>query len=189
MDKEIDGYELPPGELWRHSIAVSNAAEALVKYKKIDESKDVFTPALLHDLGKLILGRLVKEEFDGIRSIVASGVPYEIAEHMALGTDHAEIGAQILNQWSFPQDVVNAVRHHHNPDAVHDANIQIDIVYIANLLCRINETENQGKKYSARLSPALIKRLGIEPDELELISGKIAQWNDRISKKLSLDAN
>jgi hypothetical protein len=70
-----------------------------------------------------------------------------------------------------------------------DANIQIDIVYIANLLCRINETENQGKKYSARLSPALIKRLGIEPDELELISGKIAQWNDRISKKLSLDAN
>ena len=188
MDKAIDGYELPPGELWRHSIAVSNAAEALVKYKKIGGSKDIFTPALLHDLGKLVLGRFVKEEFDGIKSIVASGVPYEIAEHMALGTDHAEIGEQILSQWSFPQDVVNAVRFHHNPDAVHDANMQIDIVYLANLLCRKNETSNGNEKQPAGLSPALIKRLDIEPDELEFISGKISQWNDKISKKHAFDA-
>jgi putative nucleotidyltransferase with HDIG domain len=185
MDKAIDGYDLPPGELWSHSIAVSNAAEAMVKYKKIDKSKDVFTPALLHDLGKIVLGRFVKEEFDTIKNIVNSGVPYEIAEHMALGTDHAEIGAQILSQWSFPQDVVNAVRFHHNPDAVHNTSIQIDIVYIANLFCQRNENENNGKKGSAGLTPALIKRLGIEPDELGAISGKIAQWNEKISKKFS----
>jgi len=49
MDKAVDGYELPPGELWRHSIEVSTAAEALMKYKKIAEPKDIFTPALLHD--------------------------------------------------------------------------------------------------------------------------------------------
>jgi putative nucleotidyltransferase with HDIG domain len=185
MDKAIDGYDLPPGELWSHSIAVSNAAEAMVKYKKIDKSKDVFTPALLHDLGKIVLGRFVKEEFDTIKNIVNSGVPYEIAEHMALGTDHAEIGAQILSQWSFPQDVVNAVRFHHNPDAVHNTSIQIDIVYIANLFCQRNENENNGKKGAAGLTPALIKRLGIEPDELGAISGKIAKWNEKISKKFS----
>jgi HD-like signal output (HDOD) protein len=31
MDKSVAGYDLPPGNLWRHSIAVSLAAEALVR--------------------------------------------------------------------------------------------------------------------------------------------------------------
>ena len=30
MDKSVPGYDLPPGELWRHSIAASVAAEGLV---------------------------------------------------------------------------------------------------------------------------------------------------------------
>jgi hypothetical protein len=31
MGRSVRGYGLPPGELWRHSIAVSVAAEGLVK--------------------------------------------------------------------------------------------------------------------------------------------------------------
>ena len=54
MDKSVPGYDLPPGDLWRHSIAVSIAAEAMVKDKKRMVSQDVFTPALLHDVGKLV---------------------------------------------------------------------------------------------------------------------------------------
>lgn len=34
MDKSVAGYDLPAGDLWRHSVAVSIAAEALVKDKK-----------------------------------------------------------------------------------------------------------------------------------------------------------
>jgi HD-like signal output (HDOD) protein len=62
MDKSVPGYDLPPGDLWRHSIAVSIAAEALVKDKKKGVSRDVFTPALLHDVGKLVLGTFVKDD-------------------------------------------------------------------------------------------------------------------------------
>lgn len=186
MDKAVDGYEISPGELWRHSIEVATAAEALMEYKKIAEPKDVFTPALLHDLGKLVLGRFVKEEFDRIKRIVAMGVPFVIAENMALGTDHAEIGAQILSQWSFPRDVVNAVRFHHNPDAIHNANIQIDIVYLANSLCQKDEISDESERQPVEHSPAFIKRLGIEPDELAFISGKVAQWIDKLSKKPAL---
>ena len=42
------------------------------------------------------MGAFVKEEFDNIKKIAAQGVPFEVAENMVLGTDHAEIGAQIL---------------------------------------------------------------------------------------------
>ena len=76
MDRSVPGYDLPPGDLWRHSIAVSIAAEALVKDKKIGGAEDVFTPALLHDVGKLVLGTFVKEELEAIESIAAKGVPF-----------------------------------------------------------------------------------------------------------------
>jgi HD-like signal output (HDOD) protein len=31
MDKPVTGYDLPPGELWHHSIGVTVAAEGLMK--------------------------------------------------------------------------------------------------------------------------------------------------------------
>ena len=54
MDKPIPGYDLPPGELWRHAIAVSVAAEGLVHELEIGASEEIFTAALLHDVGKAI---------------------------------------------------------------------------------------------------------------------------------------
>jgi HD-like signal output (HDOD) protein len=41
LHKSIPGYNLPSGNLWRHSIAVSIAAEALVKDKKISMLKTI----------------------------------------------------------------------------------------------------------------------------------------------------
>lgn len=136
MDKPVPGYNLPPGNLWRHSIAVSIAAQALVKYKKNIEEEDIFTPALLHDIGKLILGHFVKEEQEAIEKIANTGVSYVVAENLVLGTDHAEVGAQILTHWSFPREVVDAVRWHHDPDFPEKAGTAIDIVYLADLLCQ-----------------------------------------------------
>jgi HD-like signal output (HDOD) protein len=42
MGKEVPGYDLQSGELWRHSIAVSNAAVALAKYKNFSKPMDIF---------------------------------------------------------------------------------------------------------------------------------------------------
>jgi len=187
MDKSVAGYELPPGDLWRHSVAVSIAAEALVKRKKRARSGDVFTPALLHDVGKLVLGTFVKEELEAIQSIAAKGVPFVIAENMILGTDHAEIGARILAHWNLPSDVINAVRWHHDPDSPDAANIQMDVVYLANLLCQTPDASGQAGGHAVELSPAVIDRLGIQIDQFEAIAAKVACWVDELSGALAFN--
>ena len=48
------------GVLWLHSIAVSTTAEALAKHRKLAETNDVFTPALLHDMGKADFRKISK---------------------------------------------------------------------------------------------------------------------------------
>ena len=187
MDKVVPGYDLPPGDLWRHSVAVSIAAEALVKDKKRVDTEDVFTPALLHDVGKLVLGAFVKEELEAIQSIAAKGVPFVVAENMILGTDHAEIGASILTNWDLPPDVINAVRWHHDPDSPDACNIQMDVVYLANLLCQTSDTSGQAGGHAVELSPAVIDRLGIKLDQFETISEKVARWVDELSDALTFN--
>jgi len=186
MNKSIPGYNMPPGNLWRHSIAVSLATEALVKDKKNLDGEDFFTSALLHDIGKLVLGNFVKEDFGAIESLTAKGISFVVAENMILGTDHAEIGAKILALWSFPKDVVGAVRWHHDPEAADRSSMQIDVVHLSNLLCQTNST-GDGLGQPVELSPAVTERLGIEIAQFETISEKISKWVDELSEALTFN--
>jgi putative nucleotidyltransferase with HDIG domain len=187
MDKPVPGYNMPPGDLWRHSIAVSIASEALVKDKKNIEAEDIFTPALLHDIGKLILGHFVKEEQEAIEKIANSGVPYVVAENMVLGTDHAEVGAQILTQWSFPRDVIDAVRWHHDPDFIEKSCPSTDIVYLADVLCQTGGNDSEPEAFSADLSPAVIERLGLDIAQFGDIKVRVSQWVDELSGALTFN--
>jgi len=187
MDRSVPGYDLPAGDMWRHSIAVSLAAEALVRGKKKIDTEDVFTPALLHDVGKLVLGAFVKEELEAIESIAAKGVPFVVAENMILGTDHAEIGARILAHWNLPADIINAVRWHHDPDSSDVSNAQVDVVYLANLLCQTSGRSAQAGGHAIELSPTVIERLGIQLDQFDRISEKVAQWVEELADALAFN--
>lgn len=187
MDKSVAGYDLPAGDLWRHSVAVSIAGEAMVKDKKKHGRIDVFTPALLHDVGKLVLGTFVSEELEAIQRIAAKGVPFVVAENMVLGTDHAEIGARILAHWNLPAEVIRAVRWHHDPDSADASDFEMDVVYLANLLCQTSETSGAAGGNAIELSTTVIDRLGIQLDQFETISGKVARWVDELSDALAFN--
>ena len=135
MDKPVPGYDLPPGELWRHALAVTVAAEGLVKELKIEHADEIFTAALLHDIGKLVLGEFVADGVHKIEQALSQGVAFETAEDMVLGTNHADLGARILKQWSLPAGIVNAVRWHHDPESAEQSDSMLDIVHVANGLC------------------------------------------------------
>jgi len=187
MEKPVPGYNLPPGDLWRHSIAVSIAAQALVKEKNFVQEEDIFTPALLHDIGKLVLGHFVKDERAEIEKIAGNGLSYVAAENKVLGTDHAAVGAEILTQWAFPRDVVEVVRWHHDPDHSEADGAAIDIVYLADLLCQTADSDRTDEHHCPDLSPAVIKRLGLEINQFEKIKASVAQWVDELSEALTFN--
>jgi len=184
MDKAVEGYDLSPGALWLHSIVVSNIAETLAQYKKFDETNDVFTPALLHDIGKLVLGEFFQEESQKIKSLVAGGVPLDIAENMVLGTDHAEVGALILHRWSFPNDLVEAVRWHHNPERIKSSNLHPEIVYLSNLLCQSSEKGDSTAEQSIIPSSVVLSRFGIKLEQYEVFTRKTQSWIKELSGTL-----
>jgi putative nucleotidyltransferase with HDIG domain len=187
MSKAVEGYGLSPGVLWMHSIAVSTTAEALAKNRKLPETSDFFTPALLHDLGKLVLAEFVKAELPKIRALVAKGVPFFMAEKDVLGTDHAEIGALILSRWRFPGDLINAVRWHHYPEGLKNSNLHPEIVYLANLMCQFNGNSDSVEKQQSIPVPSVLSRLGIKAEQYDVFAEKSRGWLKKLSDTLTFD--
>ncbi len=182
MDKPIPGYDLPPGELWRHSIAVSVAAEGLVKELGIGASEEIFTAALLHDVGKLVLGTFVADDFTEIEAALKQDLSLAEAEERVLGNNHADIGAKILARWFLPADIVNAVRWHHTPESADKTDPMLDIVHVANVLCLTIGigAGRDGLPYEP--SEVVIDRLGLESYHLEKVASQTLQWTNELSE-------
>ncbi len=184
MDKAVPGYDLSPGELWRHSIAVSVAAECLVKELNIDAAEEIFTAALLHDVGKLILGDFVNDDYPKIEKALTQGISFEIAENIVLGTDHADVGAQILAKWSIPESIIKAVRWHHAPESADESNTMLDIVHVANMLCLMIGIGVGREGLSYQPSGEVVKRLGLETAHLEKVASQTLQWTNELMEML-----
>jgi len=181
MDKPIPGYDLPPGELWRHSVAVSVTAEGLMKELNLEVDDEIFTAALLHDLGKLVMGEFVEEDLAAIRSTAEKGIPFQMAEREVLGTDHAEIGGMLMKSWSFPPRFVSAVRWHHEPDSAENPSTLIDIVHVANVLCLMLGIGAGIEGLHYQPSASATKRLGLKPKQLEVVASQTLQWANELS--------
>jgi len=184
MDKPVPGYDLPPGELWRHSIAVSVAAEGLVKELNADAAEEIFTAALLHDVGKLVLGQFVQNEYQQIETAISQGISFEMAEKIVLGANHADIGARILTNWSLPQEIINAVQFHHAPEDAPQVNTMLDIVHVANFMSMMIGIGIGRDGLHHQPSAEVTERLGLEPGHLEKVASQTTQWVKELSEVL-----
>lgn len=118
-DQPHEGYTFFAGELWQHAVACAVMAQVVVgHFKKSSlDSQMVFTAALLHDVGKVVLSTYVQQEFAHIEAMVAGNkCSFQEAEREILGYDHAEIGGKLTEFWQFPEPIVAAIRHHHQPE-------------------------------------------------------------------------
>ena len=170
MKKASPGYDLRSGELWKHSIAVAVAAELLVKTLNIPDSDEVFTAALLHDVGKLILVSFVKKDLEQIQAMVTKGISLDVAESMVLGTNHAEVGGQILHKWSFPAELVNAVQWHHEPESCENGCVLSDIVHVANTVGLMAGFGKAEEGIDIALVGPVTDRLGLNTGDLEAMA-------------------
>jgi putative nucleotidyltransferase with HDIG domain len=185
MDRTVPGYDLPAGELWRHSLAVSVAAEGLVRELKLDAAEEIFTAALLHDIGKIVLGQFVQDDYAKIALALEQGLAFETAESIVLGTTHAEIGAQVLSKWSLPEGIVHAVRWHHESEKSERPDPMLDVVHVANMLCLMIGIGVGRDGLSYRPSPVVTKRLGLTTSHLEKVASKTLQWASELSQALA----
>ncbi len=166
LNRALHGYGLSPYEVWLHSLGSGVFAELLAEKVKAKNPDHVFTAALLHDIGKLVLDLFVGGELEVIRELVKDeGLTFMEAEIMVLGTDHAAIGAELLRRWGFPQETIFAVRAHHDEDWMIQ-NQTAAIVALSNMLTNLLGIGMGADGLSYRVPKKLLSTVGLKDREL-----------------------
>lgn len=117
---------------WRHAVysaALTQALSGAVTEEVRPPAGMAYLAGLLHNFGHLLLGHLFKQEFLILNKFIIKhpDYPVEVIEKRVLGTDHGAIGAWLMEAWQLPEEIVVALREHHNEgyQGVHEVYPQI----------------------------------------------------------------
>lgn len=119
--------------LWRHSVYVAYAARVLSANTLVEEPEKVFTLALVHDIGKLIL-YMCRDDYhhlingcNGRRRDLCS------EERANFGIDHQEIGYYMSMKWRFPSEFGKVIRYHHDDKPMGECEALLRVVKKADI--------------------------------------------------------
>jgi len=175
--KPAKGYFLRPQELWKHCVSVALMSQILSR--KIFQREDpvLYTAALLHDVGKIILGEFVYESLKKIIDLVAmKKYSFLEAEEEIIGINHAEVGGRIADHWNFAKELRDAIAFHHRPDLLeeqdraggHDENVISWLVYLADQACLMMGIDGGADGLAHKGLSGVIKKFDLHLKDIEM---------------------
>jgi putative nucleotidyltransferase with HDIG domain len=140
LSQALPEYGFAEEGLWRHSVAAAISAEDLSRVAAVPLSAELFTAALLHDIGKLVLARFLPPQ------VMALMAQLQAEKHMTrlqseielLNTHHAELGGLIAQHWKLSEMVLRGITYHHMPERCGDP--ICDGVCVANHMAKTIKT-------------------------------------------------
>lgn len=131
----LAGYNAEPNQLWRHSLASALVARRLAQMKAVPAPAEVYTAALLHDVGKLILSTYLAQDLAAIGDLIMNkNWPPSEAEREVLGVDHAIMGGLAARKWHLSEAIQGGIFFHHEPQKASPNRLYANLIALANHL-------------------------------------------------------
>ncbi len=167
-------------EHWDHANRTAFYSYVLAKnyIRKKDILDDVYIGGILHDIGKIIFFNAHPTMLEKISQLCKKReMGRDIFEDLSAGLNHAEIGALIAEKWNFPEELVDSIKYHHEPElAPKDRRDTVETIYLANSIANYEE----GDIVFEQISKTILKKFGISTEEqLNTILGKLTEAFDR----------
>jgi HD-like signal output (HDOD) protein len=181
LSKKLNGYQLDPGDLWKHSLAVALGSKIISGKINRDWVEDAFIAGLLHDAGKIILDPYVDERRDAFKTnLNETTCNFFKAEKQILGFDHAEVMSRASRFWRYPEAQSMAIRYHHYPK--HSGNNRLAyIVHLADFAAKEAGFKSQESALSSEIDPHILEYLGFENAQLNPIIAEISTSVEKLA--------
>ncbi len=187
MSKDLKGYQLDSGDLWRHSIAVAFGSRIIANRKDTEFGNLAFFAGLIHDAGKLILDPYVYERKNSFDEFMANSEnTFVNAEKTILGFDHSEIASELCQKWKIPNDQRIAIRFHHNPSKSDGSELAF-ILHMADYIAMANGygTSTNGAQY--RMEEGVMDFLNLREEDIKYISKDVQESVEKMSEEVHAD--
>lgn len=148
---------------WRHSLACGVTARAIAQRRGEHNVERFFVAGVLHDVGHLILyAEAGAEEAEAIALARRSGRPLHECEREVLGYDHTQVGRALLDRWSLPPALRDAVAYHHQPARATRAPVDAAAVHVAEVTVHALGMGRTGEEAIPPFDPWAWETLGLE---------------------------
>lgn len=154
---DVDGF-------WKHSLACGVAARVIAGLRNEGNVERYFVAGILHDVGRLVLVLRAPEEFTAMVELSRErGAMLFETERERIGTDHARLGGALMDRWSMPEALREAIGLHHEPNKAERYPDEAAVVHIADILANALQLGTSGERYVPQISAGAWARLGIAP--------------------------
>jgi len=132
----IEGYSR--SLLWKHSVAVALLGKMIYRREFGEKGENIYVAGLMHDIGIIALDQFCQDDFRLILSKTKTDKKNQTqTEIEVLGFDHAEVGKAITRSWNLPQELVEVIGSHHNPENIAREFIRPSLtLHIADYVCQ-----------------------------------------------------
>lgn len=168
---------------WRHSLYCALAARVLARRAGRCDADAVFTAALLHDIGELVIfNRMPQQAKEALLLVLDSGdeLPVYQAERQIMALDHAQVGGELARQWKLPPMLEECIEFHHEISSAQRFPREVALVHIANILALMAETQTLDLVDASPIDPHAWEVVGLDPEEF--IADTVAEAQEEIAE-------
>ena len=180
---------LTPEDFWMHSFGAAKAAQMLcAKHCQVASREGCFTIALLHDVGKYLFAIILGDQYLAIVSEAQEARrPLHQAERERLGTDHAELGAWLLDKWCFPEAFRDVIAHlYRRPEYSGPYTAELAVVALAGVLSQRAGFGDAGDWLDPEWDEELLEHLGLSVETVDAVLAEVEPYREETWRFLSL---
>lgn len=127
---------------WRHALLCAVLARRLSEKTSFKAPELSFLSGILHDVGRVVLWVHFPEEYGRVLCAAGTRSDLLLEGERKMGITHAEVGSWLLARWGLDAFTADAARYHHEPlERIHGAFPLVKIVYAANLLADMPDSD------------------------------------------------
>jgi len=136
----VDKHRYNLNGFWMHSLRLAETARALAMEIRYADSEEAYLAGLLHDIGQLLLLGGTEKRYGALLALSDDESTLRNIEKQNISTDHAVIGAWLVDQWKLSSFMADAILFHHKPaDEIVTADTLSQIIWSAHVICEPND--------------------------------------------------
>ncbi len=118
--------------LWLHCATVAILCEMIAKRIFGIPGEDYFLAGIIHDIGLIAEDQVAAVELRATCEVYAPEKgTLPVFERERIGTDHCRVGAALARDWGIPDEVLKAIRFHHDRERGVEVDSCLGILMIA----------------------------------------------------------